>query len=339
MEQSLDISWQAIIKVLITGFALYLLFVTRDIVIWFCFALIISLLVEPAVNFLRWAKLPKILAVVVVYLSIFLALGLIMYLTAPILVFELNEFSKRIPEYLEKISPFLKDIGVEAARSFEDFTELLISSVKQGSSGVFHAISTFFGGLTSTFIIFALAFFISLEERGTEKVLAFLAPRKYEDLIVRLFERAQYKVSRWFGARILSCLFVGVTSYATFYLLGIQYAFILALISGVMNFIPYIGPTITLGLAVLFTGVSHSWMLALYVFIALLVIQEIENKAVTPMLMKKFMDLPPVLVLLALLAGGIVFGFLGTIFAVPVFGIIYEFTKEFLEKRKEAAVT
>ena len=338
MEQSLDISWQAIIKVLITGFALYLLFLTRDIVIWFCFALIISLLVEPAVNFLRWLRLPKVLAVVVIYLAIFGVLGLMLYLTAPIFVFELNQFSQHIPEYFEKVSPFLKDAGLETAQSFEDFTAFLVSSLKEGSSGLLRAVSAFFGGVYSTILIFALAFFISLEERGTEKVLAFLAPKKYEDFIVRLFERAQYKVSRWFGARLLACLFVGVTSYATFYLLGIQYAFILALISGVMNFIPYIGPTITLALAVLFVGVSNSWILALYVFVVLLIIQEIENKAVTPMLMKKFMDLPPVLVLIALLAGGIVFGFLGTIFAVPVFGIIYEFTKEFLEKRRNDAL-
>jgi predicted PurR-regulated permease PerM len=99
--------------------------------------------------------------------------------------------------------------------------------------------------------------------------------------------------------------------------------------------VPYIGPTVTLALTVLFAGVSHSWAVALYVLVIILIIQEIENKALTPLLMKKFMDLPPVLVLLSLLVGGSIFGFLGTVFAVPVFGILYEFTKDFLEKRRE----
>jgi len=175
-----------------------------------------------------------------------------------------------------------------------------------------------------------------LEDRGIEKMMGLLAPKKYEDFVVHLFERAQYKVSRWFGARILSCVFVGITSFITFYLLGVKYAFILALISGVLNFIPYIGPTITLLLAVLFVGVSDSWLVALYVFVIILVIQEIENKALTPLLMKKFMDLPPVLVLMALLIGGTMFGFLGTLFSVPIFGIIYEFTKEFLERKNRS---
>src|SRR5204863_302900 len=83
------------------------------------------------------------------------------------------------------------------------------------------------------------------------------------------------------------------------------------------------GPTITLIFSVLFVGVSSSWTASIYVGIILLVIQEIEAKVLTPVLMKKFMDLPPVLVLVALLAGGALFGFLGTIFAVPVFGISY----------------
>ena len=334
-EQTLDISLETIIKFFVVALVLYFLFLIREIVIWFFFALIISLLVSPAINFLRWLKLPKMVAVLLVYVSIFGVLGGIIYLTAPIFIFEINQLSLNIPDYFEKISPLLKDIGIQAAHNFEDFTTLFMSSLHESSSGILQAIASFFGGIYSTLLIFAIAFFISLEDRGAERVLAFLAPKKYEDYIVRLFERSQYKVSRWFGARILSCIFIGVTSFITFFLLGIKYPFILALVAGVLNFVPYIGPTITLILSVVFVGVSNSWILAAYVFVIILIIQEIEAKALTPLLMKKFMDLPPVLVLLSLLIGGEVFGFLGTIFAVPVFGIIYEFTKEFLERKRQ----
>ena len=80
---------------------------------------------------------------------------------------------------------------------------------------------------------------------------------------------------------------------------------------------------------------SGSWAIVLYVLIAVFIIQEIDNKLLTPLLMKKLVDVPPVLVLVSLLVGAKLFGFLGTIFAVPVFGIIFEFLREFLEKRKE----
>ena len=334
MEQTLDISWKTIIKVFIAGFVFYILFLVRHILIWFCFALIISLLVEPVINFLRWLRLPKILAVVLVYLSIFGVLGLMIYLLAPVFIFEINQFSQNIPDYFEKLSPLFKDLGINIAQNFEDFTATLISGLQESSSSIIKAISVFFGGIASTILIFAFAFYISLEEKGIEKVLALLTPPQYESSIVAIFEKSQFKVSGWFGARILACLFVGIVSFIVFFLLGVKYAFTLALISGVLTFIPLIGPLITAILAFLFVGVSNSWLLAVYIVIALTIIQEIENKIITPILMKKFLDLPPILVLMSLLVGGTIFGFLGMIFIVPIFGIIYEFLKEFLEKKR-----
>jgi len=334
-EQTLDISWETIIKLFITGLFLYILFLARNIIVLFFFALIISLLIDPAVNFLRWFRLPRIIAVVLVYLSIFGALGLIIYLTAPIFMFEISQLSQNIPEYFEKSHPILKNLGIEAARSFEDLTAALTSGLKESSGSIFKALTTFFGGVSSTFIIFTLAFFISLEKRGAESVLKILTPKRYEDHIIDLFEKAQVKVSGWFAARILACFLVGILSFLIFFLFGVKYAFILALVSGVLNFVPYVGPMITLVLSALFVGVSDSWLVALYIIVALLAIQGIENNFLTPFLMKKIINLPPVLVLISLLVGETIFGFLGMIFAVPVFGIIYEFLKDFLEKRKE----
>jgi len=335
MEQTLDISWKTILKVLITGFSLYILFLIRDIAIWFFFALIISLLVEPAINFFRRLFLPKILAVVLVYVSIFGILGLMIYFTAPIFIFEIDHLSKNFPDYFEKLNPMLKNLGVNIAANFEDFMADIILKLQESSSSIIKAISVFFGGIASTIIIFVFAFYISLEDRGPEKVLSLLIPKKYETLVLDLFEKAQLKVAGWFGARILACLFVGVASFIAFFLFDIKYALILSLISGALTFVPFIGPLITALLAFLFVGISNSWLVAVYIIILLYVIQAVENNIVTPLLMKKFIDLPPILVLIALLIGGTVFGILGMIFVVPVFGVIYEFLKEFLERRRE----
>ncbi len=338
MEQTLDISWQTITKIFIAGFIFYILFLARDIVVWFFFALIISLLLDPAINFLRRLHFPKILAVVLIYVSIFGLLGLTIYLMAPIFIFEINQFYQNIPDYFQKLSPILESLGIDVVQNFQDLTINLISGLKESSSSIIKAISVFFGGIASTILIFAFAFYISLENKGVEKVLALLAPKKYEDYISTIFERAQFRVSGWFGARILACIFVGVLSFIIFFLLDVKYAFTLALISGLLNFVPFIGPLITGILAFLFVGVSNSWILAVYIIIALYIIQATENTFITPLLMKKFLDLPPVLVLMSLLIGGTIFGILGMIFVVPVFGIIYEFLKEFLERRREEEV-
>ncbi len=335
-EKILDISWEAIIKFFIASFIFYVVYLARDIVIWFFFALVISILLQPAVNFLRRIYIPKIIAIILVYLSIFGFLGLLIYLTAPIFIYEIRQFLQFLPDYFDKISPILKQFGFDVAEGLGEVTSILTSNLEKSSKSVIGALLAFFGGIASTAFILTLAFFLSLEERGVERILILLCPKKYEESIVTLFKRAQSKVAGWFGVRILACLFVGVASFIVFYVFDIKYAFILALLSGILNFVPYVGPLITSALLVIFIMVSfRSWLKVIHVLAAVIIIQEIENKLLTPILMKKMIDIPPALVLMALLVGSQIFGFLGTIFAVPVFGIIYEFLKEFLEKRKE----
>ena len=76
-EKTLDISWETIIKFFVASFALYVIYLARDIAVWFFFALVISILLQPAVNFLRKLYIPKIIAILLIYLSIFGFLGLL----------------------------------------------------------------------------------------------------------------------------------------------------------------------------------------------------------------------------------------------------------------------
>jgi predicted PurR-regulated permease PerM len=335
-EKNLEISWETIIKIFLAGFILYFIYLAREIALWLFFASAISVLLDPAINFLRKLKLPKIIAAVFVYLAIFGIIGLLIYISAPIFIDELKQLTVYLPGYFEQVNPVLKQLGIDVAQNFGDFTRVLTNGLSQSSEGIINALMAFFGGLAASAFILTISFFLSLEDRATERFLLLLVPKKFEGQIRAIFERVQAKVAGWFGARLLACLFVGVASYIVFFIFGVKYAFLLALIAGFFNFIPYIGPWATSILLIVFVAVSSgSWLTVLYVLIAATVVQEIENKLLTPLLMKKMTDIPPVLVILSLLLGAKIFGFLGMIFAVPVFGIIYEFIKEFLEKRQD----
>jgi predicted PurR-regulated permease PerM len=332
----LDISWSAIIKIFIAIFIFYIIYIAREIALWFLFALAISILLEPGINFLRKIYIPKILAVLIVYFSIFGILGLLIYLTAPIFISEMRQFFQYLPGYFEQINPVLKQFGVDTAQNFNDFTGLLSTTLEKSSQGIIKALMVFFGGVASTVTILTMSFLLSLEEQGVEKILILLFPEKYEEKITNIFGKVQKRVAGWFGARILACLFIGAASYIVFYVFGIKYAFILALLSGFLNFIPYIGPWITTILLIALIAVSTgSWTLVAYVLIGITLIQEVENKLLTPLLMKKMAEIPAVLVVVSLFLGAEMFGFLGMIFAVPIIGIIYEIVKEFFEKKKE----
>ncbi|MCX6721200.1 MAG: AI-2E family transporter [Candidatus Staskawiczbacteria bacterium] len=337
-ENTLDISWEAIIKVFIAIFIFYIIYLVREIALWFLFALAISVLLDPAINALRKIKIPKIISVVIVYLSIFGIVGLLIYLSAPIFISELKQFSQNLPGYFEQINPVLRQFGIQTAQDFDEFVIVATGGLQQSSESIIKALMVFFGGVLSTVSILTFSFFLSLEDKGVERALLLMFPQRYENQIRSIFEKSQRKVSGWFGARLIACLFVGIASYIIFYLFGIQYALILALISGILNFIPYIGPWITTFILLAFIAVSSgSWLTVIYVLAAIVIIQEVENKLLTPLLMKKMTDLPAVLVLMSMLIGGKVFGFTGLIFAVPVAGIIYEFLREFLEKKRDGS--
>jgi predicted PurR-regulated permease PerM len=330
----LDISWATILKISLAFLIFYLIYLVRDILIWFIFALIISILFEPGIKFLRNLRIPRVLSVIFIYVAIFGVLGLLIYWISPMFISEIQQFSQLFPQYFEKIAPPLRGLGIEAFESMESFTKALGLMLQRASKDILNALSIFFGGVGSTIFVLAIALFLSLEEKGAERVIGLLSPKKYESYVLSLWEKSQTKVAGWFGARILTCLFVGIAVFITLYLFNVKYALSLALLAGILDFIPILGPVIAGAIAFIFIALD-SWLKAIFVLIAFILIQQIEGNILSPVLTKKFVGLPPVLVLISLSIGAKLLGILGAVLAIPLAGIIFEFLRDFLRKRKE----
>jgi len=333
-EKILDISWAAIAKISIAVLALYLLFLIKDILIWFLFALIISVLFNPTINFLHKRRVPRVLAASFVYVLVFGGLGLFLYSTALIFIDEIKAFSDAFPKYFEQLSPALTGVGVRAFANTEAFLQATSNTVQQMGANIFNALFIVFGGIFSTLFVVSVAFFISLEGGAVERGLALLFPKRHESMVFSMWGRAQKRVSNWFLTRVLASVFVGLASYISFFLFAINYPISLAMLAGVLNFIPIVGPILT-GFLIFVVVVLDSPVMALVVVAAFTLIQQIESNILTPWLSKKFVGVSPVLVLLALAIGGKLWGVLGAFLAVPLFGIIAEFGKEYLERRRE----
>ena len=329
----LDISWETILKISIAAGFFYVLYLVKDILIWVIFALIISVLFNPAINFLR-RFIPKVLAVILVYVAVFGVVGASIYLVAPIFITEIDQFSQSFPAYFERISPPLRGLGIEAFESLEKFTKAMESQLSGISSSVFTAIGAIFGGLFSTITILTIALFLSLEEQGLERIIKVLTPKKYEAVVLGILERSEKKVAGWFGARILCSLFIGLLTFLICFVLNIDYAVSFGLFAGVFNFIPIIGPVIA-GAVIIIIVAASSWLKAIFFLVAFFLIQQIEGNILTPVLTKKFIGLSPALVLVALLIGGKLWGLMGALLAIPIAGILFEFARDFLKKKKE----
>ncbi len=338
MEQKnvLDVSWETIFKTSIAIVLLYIFFLIKNVLIWFLFAIIISVMLEPLFDFFQKRKIPRVISVVIVYILIFGLISFLIYLSVPLFVSEINQFSQIFPQYFEKIAPPLRSLGVQAFQNIENFVDFLSKNLSSIATNVFKAASAIFGGILSTLFVFTLAVFLSLEDKPIEKSLILLFPKKYEAYILDLWRRCRNRVSGWFLARVVGSVFVGIFVYISLLIFKTKYSFTLSLLAGVLDFIPVIGP-IFVGFLIFLVVALENFVRAIFVLIVFILIHQIEGNIVTPLLMKKFVDLSPVLVILALTIGGILWGFWGAILAIPFFGILSEFLGYLLKKRREEA--
>jgi predicted PurR-regulated permease PerM len=333
-EKILDISWKTIIKISLSVIGIYLIYAIKDIIVWFIFALVISILFDPAIDFLQKKKIPRIIGITFVYFGFFGIFVVLVYLIIPLIASEVGVFLSSFPEYFEKISPPLQGLGFQAFESMESFIKSISTTLEKMSGSIFSVLFVLFGGIFSFLGIITIAVFLSLEEKAIQKALILLFPKKHENNILGIWNKCQKKVAGWFGAIVIASLFVGLASYITFLIFNVEYPFVLALFAGAFNFIPYIGPFFTMIL--LFFIIFPTEMLkAIFVLIVFFLIQQIDANVLSPLLMKRIIGIPPVLVVIALIIGASLWGILGAFLAIPLAGILFEFLKEFLQKKKE----
>ena len=134
-------------------------------------------------------------------------------------------------------------------------------------------------------------------------------------------------------ACFLSSIFVGSATFLASHIFNIKYAVFFGFLAGALDIIPIIGPGIA-GVIITIFSALDSPLKALFIAVVFILIQQVEGNILTPVLTKRFIGLPPLLVLIAIMVGGKLGGVLGAILSIPLTGIIYEFSRDFLEKRK-----
>ncbi len=330
----LDVSWATIFKITFAFVTLYTIYLVRDILIWFVFALILSILFNPLIDFLQKKRVPRFIAVIVVYFGFFALLVWMIYVSAMLFIQEFQQLSQFFPQYFIKISTLFQDFNLPAFESIDSFIGTITNALKAITSNVFNTLFAIFGGIFTALFVITMAIFLSLEEKAVDKALVLFFPKKYETFLLNLWLKCQKKVSGWFITRIIGCLFVGFVSYVTFLIFSVDYPVSLGFVAGILNFIPLVGPVIS-GALIFAVASLDSLFRGIFVLVAFILIQQIENNVVTPVLSRKFIGLSPVLVLISLVIGGKLWGTLGAILSIPVFGIIFEFLRDFLKKKKE----
>ncbi len=332
------------IRAVLVCIGFFLIWYLRDLVLTIFTAIVIASFVESALPYFKKIKINRIFAVVILYAVFLLSFAALFYLFAPLLVTEIYSFATFLSTYVPNntlINYFqsdafsgAKDIVANLPRNLSLPALLSVSKAFTAnvSSGLFQTLSVAFGSIFNVFLILLISFYLSIQEKGIESFLRIVLPIRYEEYVVDLWGRSRRKIALWVKGQMLLGLLITVLIYLMLSLLGVKYALLLAIISGIMELVPY-GVLVALIPAAAFAYLSDGISRAIMVVLAYFIMHEFEVFLFAPLIIKKVVGLSPIVIILAAAMGFELGGFWGVLLAIPAAVVFVELTND-IEKHK-----
>ena len=334
----ISISTGTILKIIFILVVVFLLYLLLDLVLIILTSVVIASAVEPLTRWLVHYRLPRVLAVLLIYLLSFVAVVGFLYYFVPPLFVDVTQLTFSLPQVedvpaLDRFGP-LRELtsSLLPVGTFNNLLTDLQAMLANFNAGTFTTASTVFGGAFSFIIILVLSFYLAVQDRGIENFLRIIVPLRHEAYILDLWRRSQYKIGQWMKGQLLLGLIVGVLVYLGLTILGVPYALVLAILAALFELIPYFGPILSAIPAILlaFTVSPTIGLMTIGLYI---IIQQFENHLIYPLVVKNIVGVPAIIVIIALLVGGQLAGFLGIILAVPLATVIMELAHD-AERKK-----
>lgn len=319
MTRKVEISHKTIIFTFFFFLFVWFLYYTRDIVFQVFAALLLVSILNPFVNRLTKFKIPKGISIFLTYILIFVFLGLSVGSIVPPLVEETTNLANNLPNYFQS-SELSKYVN-------EDVIRQIASQLGSLPSQVVKFVFSLFNNVLNILTVVIFSFYILLVRDRLDQSLEFLLGKEKSKNISDLINTLEIRLGGWARGQFTLMLSIGILSYIGLFLLGIPYALPLALLAGIFEIVPYIGPIIAAVPAIIL-GFSISPFVGLAAIGLTMLIQQIENYLLVPKIMEKSTGVSPIIILVSLAVGYRLAGISGMIISIPVVIIIQTFIQE-----------
>ena len=307
MPQKIEISSKTIIFTV--GFILMLgvIWLIKDLIFSLFIAFIIAGALRQPVDFLEKKKIPRSISSFIIYFIFVFTIFYLFALIIPPLAGEIIVLFKNLPHIIIKVFPTLSsNFNLSfLSNNIPSLANETINLIKTAFSNIIFVTSTLFFG-----------FYFLLEKNLAQRLLGNFFDDMELNKISLISERAQKRMSGWFWGEIVLMIVVGLLTYVGLSLMGIKYALALAVLSGLLEVVPNLGP-ITATIPAFFIGLSQSYVSGLSMIALYLTVQQLENNLIVPFVMKKAVGIHPIITLIALIIGGKLAGIMGVILAIP----------------------
>jgi predicted PurR-regulated permease PerM len=309
---TIDISIKTIVLLTLFPLFLFFLWIIRDLLFAFLIGFILMSALKPGVSLLESRKVPRSLAVLIVYL-IFLTIFIsLISLIIPPIIIETTHLIQIIPGLIQSLDPNIKQwIDVESLTQF----------LPDAANRLFEVVELIRGFFSNAlFVLFTLffGFYFLMEESLIRNFIARYFDEDKTQKFVSVFDKAEKRMSSWFWGELTLMLVVGTLTYIGLNILGVKYALPLAVLAGLLEVIPNLGPLLS-SIPAMLVASTYSPLSVVSVGALYFIIQQLENNLIVPMVMKKAVGLNPIVTLIALSIGGRIGGILGVLLGIPVF--------------------
>ena len=306
-------------------------------------ALLMAMILSPAVNLLVRFRFPRILALLVVLAGVILGFGLLGYIVLPLLSEQGSEFLARLPGVVRSVEGYTMDLaekypaleGTGGGIASLNLTDAIQEVIRR--AGELYSLTTRGAGLLLQAVgaVVMALYMVSNPRPLVNGVVALFPPGRrgrVEEILVLIRER----VSGWIIGQIAAMCLMFVLTWIGLASLGVEYAFTFAVLTGALQIVPFFGPILS-AVPPTLAAFADSPTKALVVVVVYVAIHQIEAHIVSPMVMARSVHLHPVIVILAVLAMGDLLGLAGVILAVPTAAVLTVLLDELYVKPLGAA--
>ena len=322
----------------LVGLSFLLLYVLRGVLSPIFFSLGIAYLLDPVVDRFERAGVPRAAAIFVVLTLLALVGALFLLLVLPAIVREVVQFARELPAQLQsldrQVEPWLVAHGIPVPHTIDEaLAELALAPTELASRAaapaqeivqyVLGGTATVIGAVAGVVVIPVLVFYLLYDFDRMVDGARNLVPPRLRDQVVEIAREIDAVLGQFVRGQLLVMIAMGTLYAIAYSVVGVRLAIPIALVAGLLAFIPYVGSGSALVMALLMCVVDWTgWQKPVLVVVAYAVCQSLEGFVVVPRIVGDKVGLPAVWVLVALMIGGEVFGFLGVLLAVPVAAVV-----------------
>lgn len=261
-------------------------------------------------------KFPRILSVLVVYLLFVALLSLFIAFIFPPLIKELSVFLANIK---------LPAVFQDELKNFEvNFSSIksLFDTFGTSITAAFTIISSTFSGVFIAITTMVISLYLSLEKPKIIDSLSGLSSKERVEEIKDFFNEMDTQLGNWIRGEVILMTVIGAMTFLGLIAFKIPYALPLALIAGLLEIVPNIGPIFSAIPAIAVAFLTFNWPIALAVTALYIIVQQLENNLIVPKIMKANVNVNPLVSILGILIGAKLFGVIGALLAVPIFIVL-----------------